>query len=251
MNTASKLALATMMAMLVGNAHAQTPGAQPHWGYQGEHGPKHWAELDNANTACKLSKEQSPINIDERLARKAPLAALEFQYAPGPAEVVNNGHTIQVTPGPGNTLKVGGEAVQLLQFHFHTPSEEAVNNKHYPLVAHFVHKGADGKLSVVAVLFKEGRPNQALAPVFNALPAEGKTLALADLDLAALLPADHRYFRFMGSLTTPPCSDGVRWQVMKQAVEISRQQLSAFQKLYKMNARPIQPLNDRIVEVSE
>lgn len=247
----SRLAVGLAAAILAGHVYAENPGAAAHWGYRGEHGPTHWADLADGNAACKLSKEQSPINIDEGQVKKAPLAALEFQYAAGPAEVVNNGHTIQVTPAPGNTLKVGSEVVHLLQFHFHTPSEETINNQHYPLVAHLVHKAADGKLSVVAILFREGRANPVLAPLFKALPAEGKTLPLASIDLAGLLPPGHQYFRFMGSLTTPPCSDGVRWQVMKQPVEISRQQLAAFRKLYKMNARPIQPLNGRLVEVSE
>ncbi|MYM35061.1 carbonate dehydratase [Duganella sp. FT94W] len=239
------------MAWSIGCAYAENPASHAHWSYQGSTDPAHWADLDKANAACRLSQEQSPINIDVRAAKKAPLAALEFSYAAGTAEVINNGHTVQVNPAAGNTLKVGEDVGHLLQFHFHTPSEESVNGVRYPLVAHFVHKGFDGKLSVVALLFKEGRRNQALAPMFTALPTEGKLLALANMNPGELLPADHSYFKFMGSLTTPPCSDGVRWQVLKQTAEISKQQLSAFRKLYTMNARPIQPLNSRVVEVSD
>lgn len=247
----TKIFAAMVMTWSTINAYAENPGAHAHWSYQGNTDAEHWADLDKANVACRLSKEQSPINIDESAVKKAPLAALEFHYAAGPAEVVNNGHTIQVNPGADNLLKAGDQTGRLLQFHFHTPSEESVNGVRYPLVAHFVHQGADGKLSVVAVLFKEGRANPALAPVFNALPAEGKPVKLANINPGELLPADRGYFKFMGSLTTPPCSDGVRWQVLKQPVEISSQQLSAFRKVYSMNARPIQPLNHRVVEVSE
>jgi carbonic anhydrase len=251
MKTKNMLVTAVMTALSIGGAHAADADAHAHWSYGGKNDPAHWAGLDRANAACKLSKQQSPINIEERFAKKGPLAALEFQYAAGPAEVVNNGHTVQVNLVPGNGLKVGDDRAELLQFHFHTPSEEQINHRRYPMVAHFVHKSADGKLSVVAVLFKEGRANAALAPVFDALPAEGKPLALASINPADVLPAAHAYYKFTGSLTTPPCSDGVRWQVLKNPVELSKQQISAFQKLYKMNARPIQPLNHRVVEVSE
>jgi carbonic anhydrase len=243
-----------MLAVLVsamGIARAQDRAAAPHWAYEGHGDPAHWADLDQANSACKLSKEQSPIDIEERNARKAPLSALEFNYAAAGAEVINNGHTVQVNLPAGNALKAGDDVAQLLQFHFHTPSEEKINGVNYPMVAHFVHKSADGKLSVVAVLFKEGHENKTLAPVFAALPAEGHPTRLASFNPADVLPANHAYFKFMGSLTTPPCSDGVRWQVLRQPVELSPQQIAAFHQLYKMNARPVQPLNGRTVEVSE
>lgn len=245
------LAVGAMLLPAVGIASADDHAAKPHWGYEGKGNAAHWADLDEANSACKLSKEQSPINIEERFAKKAPLAALEFNYTTAGAEVINNGHTVQVNLPVGNALKAGDDVANLLQFHFHTPSEEKINGVNYPMVAHFVHKTADGKLSVVAVLFKQGHENKALAPVFAALPAEGHPTQLASFNPADVLPTNRAYFKFMGSLTTPPCSDGVRWQVLKQAVELSKGQIAAFHKLYKMNARPVQPLNDRAVEVSE
>jgi carbonic anhydrase len=251
MKRITALATGAMLALSIGAASAEEHAAHPHWSYQGNADPAHWADLDQANAACKLSKEQSPINIEERHARRASLAALDFHYVAGPAEVLDNGHTVQVTPSSGNVLEAGDEVANLVQFHFHTPSEEQINGVHYPMVAHFVHKNADGKLSVVAVLFKEGRQNQALAPVFDALPAEGKPARLVNFNPADVLPADRAYFKFMGSLTTPPCSDGVRWQVLKHPVELSKKQIAAFRKRYKMNARPVQPLNGRMVEVSE
>lgn len=248
MKKAVSLAIGAMLVLSTASANDH---AHPHWSYQGKTAAAHWAALDEANSACKLSNEQSPIDIKVRDAKKAPLAALDFNYAAGAAEVVNNGHTVQVNLPAGNVLKSGDDAAKLLQFHFHTPSEEKINGVPYPMVAHFVHKTADGKLSVVAVLFKAGRENEALAPVFASLPAEGEPRQLADFNPASVLPANRAYFKFMGSLTTPPCSDGVRWQVLKQPVELSKQQIAAFQKLYKMNARPVQPLNGRVVEASE
>jgi carbonic anhydrase len=240
---------AAAAAMLCAGAACAADAA--HWSYEGKTAPDHWGDLDPANRACSLSKEQSPIDIVDSKAARAKLPALDFGYHAGAATVENNGHTVQVSLPPGSTLKVGGQDNSLLQFHFHTPSEEKINGVAYPMVAHFVHKGADGKLSVVAVLFKEGAANATLAPVLGALPAPGKPLKLATFDPAALLPADRAYYKFAGSLTTPPCSDGVRWQVLKQPMELSPQQIAAFRALYPMNARPVQPLNGRLVEVSE
>ncbi|MFZ6654075.1 carbonic anhydrase [Undibacterium sp. TJN19] len=240
----------SVLAMHAGLAGANDKAA-PHWSYDGKTAPAHWSELDEANSACKLSKEQSPIDIIDSATKKAALPALEFKYAGGAAEVINNGHTIQVNLPAGSSLKAGDFEANLLQFHFHTPSEEKINGKNYPMVAHFVHKTVDGKLAVVAVLFKTGKENTALAPVFAALPQEGKPTPLASFDPAGVIPANHAYYKFAGSLTTPPCSDGVRWQVLKEPVELSKAQVAAFHNLYKMNARPVQPLNGRVVEVSE
>lgn len=220
----------------------------PHWGYGGEHGPQVWGDMEADFAACKLGKEQSPIDI--RNPKKSALPALDFEYKKSSAEVVNNGHTIQVTPVDGGVLNLDGVPYKLVQFHFHAPSEEKINGKAYSMVAHLVHQSADGKLAVVAVLLTEGKNNAALDPLFEAFPqTEGgkKTLA-ADFNAAELLPAARGYYRYVGSLTTPPCSEGVRWQVLKQPVEVSKTQIAAFRKLYNMNARPVQPLNGRKVE---
>lgn len=231
----------------------QANDAHPHWDYQntGHSGPAHWGDLEEGFAGCKLGKVQSPIDI--RGAKKAKLEPIGFNYAAGPAEVVNNGHTVQVNLAAGGSIKLHNTEYKLLQFHFHTPSEEKVNGQSYPLVAHFVHKNDAGKLAVVAVLFKEGAANGPLKAVFDSLPAKaGETKALdGGLDPAAILPAQRGYYAYRGSLTTPPCSEGVRWQVLKDSVTLSPAQLSAFQKLYPMNARPVQPLNGRALEVSE
>jgi carbonic anhydrase len=176
----------------------------PHWGYGGEHGPEKWGDMEPGFSACKLGKEQSPIDI--RNAKKSPLPALDFKYTKSSAEVVNNGHTIQVNLVDGGVLNLDGVPYKLVQFHFHAPSEEKINGMAYSMVAHLVHQSAEGKLAVVAVLLTEGRANAALDPVFKNLPqTEGskKTLG-ANLNAAELLPAARGYFRYVGSLTTPP-----------------------------------------------
>jgi len=223
-------------------------GHPPHWEYKGKAGPQAWGALDESYAACKLGHEQSPIDIHG--AKKAHLDPLALDYHAASAEIVNNGHTVQVNLNDAGTLTLDGVPYKLVQFHFHTPSEEHVNGKAYPMVAHLVHKSEDGKLAVIGVLLKEGKANAALKPVFDGLPkAEGDKHPLdGAFDAAALLPPDHGYYRFTGSLTTPPCSEGVKWQIMKEPVEISHAQLAAFHKLYKANARPIQPLYARTVE---
>ena len=218
----------------------------PHWGYQGEHGPAQWAQLEPGFSTCALGQLQSPIDI--RNAVKADLPEIDFAYRAGPAEVLNNGHTVQVNLPAAGGIAIAGANYALLQFHFHTPSEERIAGMAWPMVAHLVHKSAQGQLAVVAVLFKEGAVNAALAPVFANLPAAGKSQALADrFDPSQILPDKRGYYAYQGSLTTPPCSEQVRWQVLKQPLELSAEQMAAFRQLYPMNARPVQPLNGRDV----
>jgi carbonic anhydrase len=236
----------TMMSSAMAQGHEQKAA---HWEYTGHGGPSHWAELDTAFSACKLGQAQSPVNI--RSAKGAALPSLNFQYTPSPGEIVNNGHTIQVNLEGAGSLKLESGDYKLLQFHFHTPSEETINGKHYPLVGHFVHKSESGELAVVAVLFKRGKENAALKNVFEALPqaAAEKHALPENIDVSAVLPVKHAYYGYMGSLTTPPCSEGVHWHVLKQPVDISGRQLAAFKKLYKMNARPVQPLHGRTIGI--
>ncbi len=235
------------LSVTIGTVQAADHG----WSYTGKNGPDHWASLDKNFASCAHSKSQSPIDIRSSDSQTLPLPVLGFAYQGSGAEIVNNGHTVQVNLQPGSSLTVDGVKAELLQFHFHAPSEERFDGKSYPMDAHLVHKTADGKLSVVAILFEEGKENPALASVLSALPAAGKSRDLAAFNPATLLPSDHSYYRFTGSLTTPPCSDGVSWQVLKQTVELSKAQIDAFTALYPMNARPVQPLNDRVIEVSQ
>jgi carbonic anhydrase len=225
--------------------------APPHWAYAGEHGVAHWARLDPAFEACGIGHRQSPIDI--RNAVPAPLPALEFGYGRVAPAIVNNGHTVQVNVPKGQTLKVDGKAYELVQFHFHTPSEEKVNGKAAPMVAHFVHRDAEGKLAVVAALLQPGKGGTGLDAVLSHLPPRaGETLTVdgLEIDLAGLLPADRRYYDFEGSLTTPPCSEGVHWMVLKAPVTVSAKSIKAFRAVYSANARPVQPLNGRVVRLS-
>ncbi len=249
MNKTALFGFGMACVWMTGAAGADDKTGPASWSYDGKTAPAHWAELDRANRAC-AGKEQSPINIEESVAGKAALAALDFQYEAGDADMHNNGYTVQVAIARGSELKVGAEHAELVEFHFHTPAEETINGVAYPLVAHLMHKHADGKLYGVAVLYKQGLPNLALAPLFTSLPETGKRV-LPGFNPAALLPDNHAYFKYTGSISTPPCTDGVRWHVLKQPVEISKNQIAAFHRLYKMNARPTQALNGRVVESSK
>lgn len=224
--------------------------AAPHWEYKGHHGAEHWAELDAAYEQCGMGHQQSPINIDH--TTPADLPALNFHYGSVAPTIWNNGHTVQVNVPAGNTLEVGGQTYELLQFHFHLPSEEAVHGHRYPMVAHLVHKNAAGQLGVVAVLIGPGKANAALQPVFAHLPRAGEHVTVDDLtlDLATLLPQALGYYSFEGSLTTPPCSEGVNWMVLKQPVDLTPAQIAAFRHAVGRNARPLQALNGRTVTES-
>lgn len=227
------------------------PGSHPHWTYEGEHGPAHWGGMDQAYQECKIGHHQSPIDI--RGAKAADLPAIEFSYQPSPLKVIDNGHTVQVTYAPGSSITVGDQKYELQQFHFHHPAEEKVNGKSYPLVVHLVHKNAEGKLAVVAVLLADGQANPFIAELWQHLPAEeGKEVAPegVNVDASGLLPADRGYYTFTGSLTTPPCTEGVTWFVLKNPGQISKDQVAAFAKKFPHNARPVQPLNGRTIQAS-
>lgn len=226
-------------------------GGGPHWEYEGKEGPQHWGALHKDYAACGIGKVQSPINITD--TRKEKLPGIEFAYSPTPLKIINNGHTVQVNLGGGSGIKIGKDSYKLLQFHVHTPSEEQVNGKAYDMVAHFVHKNDAGRLAVVAVLFETGKDNAALAPVVTHLPKKAgpeQSVAGVSIDAAKLLPADKGYYTFEGSLTTPPCSEGVRWMVLKSPVQASSAQLASIRAVVHHNARPVQPLHGRVVKES-
>lgn len=241
----------TAAALVLSGWAVHAAGQAPHWAYKGHHGaPAHWAELDPAFETCATGLKQSPIDI--RKTVKTDLPALEFGYGSAAPTLVNNGHTVQVNLPAGQTLKVGEQTYELLQFHFHTPSEETVAGKHAAMVAHFVHRNAAGELGVVGVLLQQGKKNAAFDPIFSHLPRPGEKITVDDLtiDLAALLPDGKGYYSYEGSLTTPPCSQGVSWMVLKTPVKLGASQIKAFRRLFSANARPVQPLNERIVKES-
>ena len=212
-----------------------------HWGYEGDNGPEHWGD---AFPVCGKGKKQSPLNIIGPFEKSKE--TLSVDYKEGPLKMLNNGHTIQVNIEPGSTLTIGKESFDLLQFHFHRPSEEQVDGKNASMVAHFVHKSKDGKLAVIGVLLNEGKDNAAIKTLWaNLPPKEGEEFLPAKVTFnpAGMLPKEMGFYNYEGSLTTPPCTEGVQFYIMKSPMDISKQQLAKFP--YKINARPVQSLNGR------
>jgi carbonic anhydrase len=219
-----------------------------HWGYSGEGAPQNWGKLEKEFAACASGKAQSPIDV--AAAVTSELKPLAFEYRGGTAEILNNGHTVQVNYQPGSTLMADGRRFELKQFHFHAPSENTFNGRHFPLEGHLVHADKDGKLAVVAVMFSEGAANPMLTALWKAMPAkEGDKRALtAKRNALEMLPPERDYYQFSGSLTTPPCSEGVLWLVIKKPVTASKAQLEEFSETVGFaNNRPVQPLNQRQV----
>lgn len=221
--------------------------ATVHWEYSGEAGPAKWASLTPEFGQC-AGRNQSPVNLSGLV--NAELAPLQFHYLAGGHSVTNNGHTVQVDYAPGSTLELDGMHFTLKQFHFHAPSENLIEGKSYPLEGHLVHANDKGELAVVAVMFEPGKANGALSQVWQSLPAKaGEQRQLKEpVSAEPLLPAKRDYYRFSGSLTTPPCSEGVRWLVMKQPMQVSQAQIDAFKAvMHHPNNRPVQPLHGRLV----
>jgi carbonic anhydrase len=213
-----------------------------HWSYAGDEGSAHWGGT------CKTGKAQSPIDIRSAAVKVQPLPSLTFDYRPGPLRIIDNGHTVQVNVDPGSSLTIGNDHYQLVQFHFHKPSEEAINGRHYAMVAHLVHRDRKGSLAVVAVLLKAGSDNPLFDKLWNHVPREKEheeTFHAITVSPGQLLPLNRSYFTYTGSLTTPPCSEGVRWFVLETPSEIGISQVIRFGKFYQANARPVQPMNGR------
>jgi carbonic anhydrase len=247
-----KIGLAVCAACL-----ALAPGfagheSHPHWGYSGSTGPTHWATLEKDFKTCGAGKRQSPIDIRDEKVHKADLPSIQFGYQPSKLRIVDNGHTIQVNYAPGSFITVGDKKYELMQFHFHHPSEERINGKSYDMVAHLVHRDASGHLAVVAVLLSGGdQGNGLIKELWDNLPKTKEVEAAVDavtINAADLLPASHAYYTFDGSLTTPPCSEGVTWFVLQHPNGLSKDQVNRFVKLYPKDARPVQPVNDREIK---
>lgn len=221
-----------------------------HWDYEGENGPQNWSQLKPEFSTCGSGKRQSPIDIRDGIS--VQLDPVSFDYKPTAFKVIDNGHTVQVNVAPGNSIEVMNRRYELQQFHFHRPSEERINGRQFDMVAHLVHKDLEGRLAVVAVLLDRGSVQPVVQTVWNNLPLEkGEELAAkAEIDLNQLLPAERGYFTYMGSLTTPPCSEGVLWMVMQKPVSISSEQIGIFSRMYPMNARPIQATSGRMIKGS-
>jgi carbonic anhydrase len=229
---------------------APAPAHTLHWSYEGEAGPHAWAKLAPEYAKCGSGERQSPIDIRDGM--KLELEPITFDYRPSLFKVVDNGHTIQANIGSWNFMRVMGRRFKLAQIHFHRPSEEAIDGKQFEMVAHLVHKDGEGRLAVVAVLVDSGARQPVIQSVLNNVPLEkGEEVAAATmLDANQMLPESRRYFTYMGSLTTPPCTEDVLWIVMKQPVQASTEQLNLFSRMYPMNARPIQASMGRLIKES-
>lgn len=218
-----------------------------HWGYVGAVAPEFWGQLDPAYLACSTGEHQSPVDFAD--VKSQSLYPIVFHYRPTCLRVINNGHTIQDNYDPGSYIEMDGVCYDLLQFHFHTPSEHTFAGKFADLELHLVHKDRDGQFFVVGVVFYAGAENAALQPIWDAMPpVEGpEQSASVMINAIDLLPAIHTAYRYCGSLTTPPCSEGVFWAVMTTPLSLSRAQLNAFAAIFAHNNRPVQPLNGRII----
>lgn len=218
---------------------------QAHWSYAGSEGPEHWGKIDSKFAACEEGREQSPIDL--KWSKRKGERKLSFHYEAGPLHLVDNGHTIQVNVPVGSYVMIDGEKYSLMQFHFHAESEHTFSGKHFPLEAHFVHKNADGKLAVVGVMFEPGTRNNGLDAVLLNMPgkAHQEKRVMAKFNPAVLLPSVHTHYQYSGSLTTPPCSEGVSWTVLNTPMPISEEQLANFHRAYVHNNRPLQEWNGR------
>lgn len=225
-------------------APVATP-APVHWTYEGEEGPAHWGTLSPDYATCSTGTSQSPIDITS--PAQADLTNLAFHYQPSKVNILNNGHTVQVNYDEGSYMELDGVRYDLLQFHFHAPSEHAVNGELAEAELHLVHKNADGGLAVVGLLINAGAENPAFGSTWANLPAVKTPVQQidADVDAAAMLPAVQTTYRYVGSLTTPPCTEGVKWNVMVEPIEMSEAQLGAFTAIFEGNNRPVQPLEGR------
>jgi len=220
-----------------------------HWGYTGKLAPENWGKLDKKFKACSEGKNQAPIDLSNFI--KADLKPLTFAYNATATEIFNNGHTVQANVAKGSSFSLDGKDFELLQFHFHTPSENTIKGKFFPMEAHLVHSDKDGNLAVIAVMYEQESENAVIKSLWEKMPKKvGDKHSLADAAINAfdLLPKDKSYYRFSGSLTTPPCTEGVRWIVMKKPVTISKEQVDEFAHvMHHPNNRPVQPLNSRII----
>jgi carbonic anhydrase len=221
-----------------------------HWGYSGDVGPANWGKLNKNFHMCSEGKEQTPIDVVPTKDEKLP--PLDLNYTEGSRSIIDNGHAVQVNIKDGNTFNIDGVPYELKQFHFHTPSENHIKGISFPMEAHFVHASKDGNLAVIAVVFEEGDKNPSLEKIIESFPLEDnreKKLDISQADINMVMPKNREYYRFMGSLTTPPCSEQVKWFVFKNPQTATKAQLDAMHKeIGKENNRPIQPTNGRDIE---
>jgi len=225
---------------------AGAAAAAPRWSYSGADGPDRWAAISNAFATCGSGHQQSPIDLSAAVSRD--LANPQIAYQPSDATIVDNGHAVEVDLGrAGNILTLDGVPYALVQLHFHSPSEHTVDGNSFAIELHLVHQADGGALAVVGVFIAGGAENPALVPVLSAMPSkENREVRLrVPFDPSTLLPEDRRAYRYTGSLTTPPCSEGVNWVVMAKPITASGQQIAALARALEGNNRPVQARGDR------
>ena len=225
-------------------------GHEIHWSYEGDTGPAMWGSLDPSFAACDDGSRQSPVDITGAVAGGE--SELEIRWQPGDAEVVDNGHTIVVNVAEGSAISLEGREFALLQFHFHHPSEHTVEGSAAAIDIHFVHAAAEGDLAVIGVFLEAGEADPTIQSIWEAIPSAGEPPGtMAAFDARTLLPEGGSHYRYPGSLTTPPCSEIVSWVVMTESIAVSQDQIDAFAAIYAMNARPVQPLYERAIELRQ
>jgi carbonic anhydrase len=232
---------------------AQEVKHEVHWGYEGEGAPANWGKLKPEFAACGTGMSQSPIDLSKTY--KTKLDAIGFAYKETPLKIVNNGHAIQVNYEPGSFATIDGEKYQLVQFHFHSPSEHTVNGSFSDMEMHLVHKNDKGDLAVVGVLLKKGKQNKIIQVLWDNLGSEvnkENVVSGISVNASSLLPKDAKYYHYYGSLTTPPCSEGVNWSVLKTPIEVSEEQIQKFKTVMGVDDnRPVLPVNKRFVLESQ
>ncbi|WP_419941128.1 carbonic anhydrase [Candidatus Palauibacter sp.] len=220
--------------------------AEVHWGYEGDTGPDRWGGLDPSLAVCDTGVEQSPVDLTGATPADADAGGLDIEWQATETEVVDNGHTIRVNMAEGSSIVLEGRQFSLVQFHFHLPSEHTVDGAASAMEVHFVHAAEEGDLAVIGVFMEAGDADATIQSLWEAIPSPDESpAAVGVLDPGTLLPGGRGYFRYQGSLTTPPCSEVVSWVVMTESISVSQAQVDAFAALYPMNARPVQPLNGR------
>lgn len=232
-----------LIALLPQTAHSTNP-----WSYEGNASPEHWGELSREFQTCATGKNQSPVNITQVTHGQLPALGMNFQL--NTETIINNGHTIQINLEEGDNFILDEDQFNLTQFHFHSPSENQIAGKSFPLEAHFVHTDGHGGIAVVAVMFEEGDASPVLDQLIAVIPEQLNQAKVIEqpIDVSSLFPDSKNYYRFSGSLTTPPCTEGVIWLILKQPVSLSASQLKLFQQaLRHANNRPVQPLNGRLI----
>ncbi len=241
--------LILFISVLLISAGLAFSDSKVHWGYTGNKGPEHWGDLSEKFAICSSGKNQSPINLAGMI--EADLEDIKFNYKKTSLKVVHNGHTIKVKYDEGSSIRIDDRKFKLLQFHFHSPSENHIEGRSFPMEAHLVHEDKDGNLAVIAVMFTKGKGNPLIKTVWEHMPAEAGSRVSKPkkaINVMDMLPENKAYYRFNGSLTTPPCTEGVRWLVLKDPVRVSNHQVKKFRSvmLHDTN-RPIQRRNARPV----